>query len=171
MIITINNKTYGIVNVIIDENVYIYKGLNNKKINVEYSKSKRNYYAYVMIHKKKIRLHRYITDCPKDMVVDHINGDTLDNRMENLRIVTQVENLKNRMSTLSFPPTSRNKFGVRGLMKLYDKRDKRYFYRVKLTGYKVKNFSLDKLEEAIEYAKNPESLMEHKENYDRELFL
>lgn len=91
MIITINNKTYGIVNIKIDENVYIYKGLNNKKINVEYNKSKRNYYAYVMIDKKKIRLHRYITDCPKDMVVDHINGDTLDNRMENLRIVAQAE--------------------------------------------------------------------------------
>lgn len=153
MIITINNKTYGIVNVIIDETVYIYKGLNNKKINVEYSKSKRNYYAYVMIHSKKVRLHRYITDCPKDMVVDHINGNTLDNRMGNLRIVTQTENLKNRMNTLSFPPTSRNKFGVRGLMKLYDKRDKRYFYKVKLAGYKTRTFSLDRLKEAIEYAK------------------
>lgn len=55
-------------------------------------------------------------------------------------------------------------------MKLYDKRDKRYFYRVKLIGYKVKNFSLSRLKEAIEYAKKPESLIEHKDKYDEGLF-
>ena len=41
---------------------------------------------------KQILLHRLIMGCPDDMVVDHINGNGLDNRRENLRIVTKGQN-------------------------------------------------------------------------------
>jgi hypothetical protein len=41
-------------------------------------------------------LHRVIMNCPENLVVDHINGDCLDNRKENLRICTQAENTRNR---------------------------------------------------------------------------
>lgn len=161
MIISINNKTYGRVDIKIDYNSYIYKGLDKLKINVEYDKSKKDFYAYVMVNKKKIRLHRYIMNCPDGLVVDHINGDTKDNRISNLRIVTQEENLKNRMDTLKKPSKSNNKLGIRGLYMLYDKRDKRYFYRFKLKGYKTKNFSIKKFKEAKEYALNPEYKQEY----------
>jgi hypothetical protein len=40
-------------------------------------------------------LHRDIMGPEKGMVVDHINGDRLDNRRENLRIVSQRENTWN----------------------------------------------------------------------------
>jgi hypothetical protein len=40
-------------------------------------------------------LHRLITGAPKGLVVDHINKDTLDNRKENLRVVTQLTNGQN----------------------------------------------------------------------------
>ena len=40
-------------------------------------------------------LHRFIMNPPKDMVVDHINQDKLDNRRENLRICTDQENKLN----------------------------------------------------------------------------
>lgn len=46
----------------------------------------------------KVRMHRFILGLhplpgPKDPVVDHINGDSLDNRKENLQKVTQEENM------------------------------------------------------------------------------
>ena len=37
-------------------------------------------------------LHRAIMNPPEGYVIDHINGDTLDNRKENLRICTRAEN-------------------------------------------------------------------------------
>jgi hypothetical protein len=43
----------------------------------------------------RIRLYREIMDCPSGFVVDHINHDTLDNRKQNLRVVTQTQNLYN----------------------------------------------------------------------------
>lgn len=41
-------------------------------------------------------LHRAITQAPAGMDVDHISGDTLDNRRANLRVTTHAENMQNR---------------------------------------------------------------------------
>lgn len=57
----------------------------------------------------KIYLHRFITNVPKGMVVDHINGNKLDNRRENLRICTQSENMANH------PRNANNKSGFKGV--------------------------------------------------------
>lgn len=41
-------------------------------------------------------LHRHLMgDIPKGMVIDHINGNTLDNRKSNLRVCTHAQNRKN----------------------------------------------------------------------------
>jgi len=45
--------------------------------------------------KKTIRLHRLIMNAPEGMVVDHKNGNRLDNRRINLRVCTIVENSRN----------------------------------------------------------------------------
>lgn len=54
-------------------------------------------------------IHRLIMDPGEGMVVDHINGNPLDNRKSNLRVCSQAENTRNaRLRT-------NNKTGVRGV--------------------------------------------------------
>lgn len=43
-----------------------------------------------------VRLHRMIMGAKKGEVVDHVNGNTLDNRRVNLRICTRAQNARNR---------------------------------------------------------------------------
>lgn len=45
---------------------------------------------------KKVLIHRLIVGCPNDMIVDHIDGNPLNNRKSNLRIVTRSQNCMNR---------------------------------------------------------------------------
>ena len=54
-----------------------------------------NTHGYVVTNYQKekiISMHRFIMNPMEDMVVDHINGDKLDNRLENLRICKHREN-------------------------------------------------------------------------------
>ena len=41
---------------------------------------------------KLVRLHRLIINAPEGLLVDHRNGDTLDNRRSNLRLATRSQN-------------------------------------------------------------------------------
>jgi len=54
-------------------------------------------------------LHREIMNAEKSVVVDHINGDKLDNRKQNLRICTQQQNTFNS----KLPVT--NNSGIKGV--------------------------------------------------------
>ena len=45
------------------------------------------------------RLHRFIIKAQRGQIVDHINGDTLDNRKLNLRIVNNSQNCMNRKTS------------------------------------------------------------------------
>lgn len=56
-----------------------------------------NGYARSKINKKSVYMHRFILNSPENKVVDHINHNKLDNRSENLRIITSVNNKKNQI--------------------------------------------------------------------------
>ena len=45
---------------------------------------------------KTIFLHREIMNAPRGLLVDHRNGDSLDNRRANLRLATHSQNMQNR---------------------------------------------------------------------------
>ena len=65
----------------------------------ELSKSKwYTHRKYAACHQKNpmVVMHRIILGAKKGQQVDHINGDGLDNRRENLRFCTQAENQWNR---------------------------------------------------------------------------
>jgi len=47
-------------------------------------------------HRLRFRIHRLLTEAPQGLEVDHINGDSLDNRRSNLRVVTRAQNSQNR---------------------------------------------------------------------------
>jgi hypothetical protein len=72
-----------------------YEELSKRKwsCNNGYAKS---YFSYKNGIQTYLWMHRVIMNAPKDKEVDHINCDKLDNRKENLRLCTRMENAKNR---------------------------------------------------------------------------
>jgi len=59
---------------------------------------------------KRVLIGRLIMNFPKNKVVDHINGDQLDNRKINLRICTKKQNQRNRIKL-----NKNNTSGFRGV--------------------------------------------------------
>lgn len=90
------SEKYGLFEFIIDLDEYdkiknIHWGLN--AIYGYTDKYENVYYAF---NSKLGFLHRFIMNAPKGMVVDHIDGNTLNTRKNNLRICTHTENCRNR---------------------------------------------------------------------------
>lgn len=56
----------------------------------------RKGYLHCKINGEHVALHNFVTDCPDGMVVDHINHNTFDNRLVNLRVCTPKQNSYNR---------------------------------------------------------------------------
>ena len=116
-----------------------------KDYNWQIRKSSSFFYVQAKVKnniKTTMSLHRLIMDCPKELVVDHINHDTLDNRKCNLRICTTGENNQN------LKINKNNKTGFRGLS--YDNKYNKYLAQI--SAYK-KHFKkrFDNIEEAKEW--------------------
>lgn len=100
----INSPTYGNKTIILDDDIYKY--LIDNKIKLHLKKTEISEIYYIMFHTRMIKgkrkllyLHRFITNCPKGMTVDHINHNPLDNRRCNLKICTMKENNRNSIKT------------------------------------------------------------------------
>lgn len=104
-ILKVYSKKLGEHNILIDKEDY-------KKVSVvkwSVIKNCHTYYAVAKINKKSVRLHRLILDFPKNKSIDHINHNGLDNRKQNLRICTHLENMQNKKVPKN------NKIGISGI--------------------------------------------------------
>lgn len=101
-------------------------------------------------------LHRLIMSPPDGKVVDHINGDPLDNRRENLRVCFQSNNAKNR------DKHGNNKSGVKGVSVVVLAKLRRKVYRaaIRVDGVKYSLGTYGTVDEARD-AYNRASVLLH----------
>lgn len=83
--------------------------LLNKKTGHIYCNLDRDGYVRVRKDGKEYRAHRLIWEMlkgpiPEGLLIDHIDGDTLNNRIENLRLATRQQNNANSVSKGSTLP-------------------------------------------------------------------
>ncbi len=105
-------------------------------------------HGYACCNENKIRLHRFIMNCPNDKVVDHINHNPLDNRKCNLRICSNQQNCMNQNKR------SNNTNGYTGV--LWDKAKNKWMARIKVNYKQIFLGYYDTLEKAIEVRKQAE---------------
>jgi HNH endonuclease/AP2 domain len=91
-------------------------------------KSREKFYvAHTKSGSKTVLLHRLLMNPGAGLIVDHIDGNPLNNRRKNLRLLTHAENMQNRSGL-----ETRNKSGYRGIS--WDKRRNKWRAKVKLNG-------------------------------------
>ncbi len=122
MEIIITSKKYGShILLIEDEHKDIYE-----KYKWYLSKGKNTYYLHCRMQKNNIKytilFHRVVTSASCDVVVDHKDGNGLNNKKDNLRIATVSENNRN------IGTQKNNKSGYKGVI-FYSKMDR---YRVQI---------------------------------------
>jgi len=101
--------------------------------------NREKYYAIT----SGISMHRHLLGVtnPK-LMVDHLNGNTLDNRRSNLRIATNSENQRNRGRAVQ----ANNKSGVRGVF--WEKQSGRWHAEIKVNGKLIRLGRFRKIEAA-----------------------
>lgn len=92
-----------------------------------------------------VRLHRFLMDCPDDLTVDHINRDTLDNTITNLRNVTRAMNSQNITKRVD------NKSGFLGVC--WNKSSKKWYVQVTVNKKRKYIGRFDDIDQAAEVAR------------------
>lgn len=97
-------------------------------------------------------LHNFLMDYKPqdDLEIDHLDGNSLNNRMSNLQLVSRQRNIENTQARID------NKIGIRGIVKIKYQNDR---YKVDFSNKKVRFYfhPWDTLEEAVycrKYAEN-----------------
>lgn len=85
--------TQGKIAIVDDED---FEKLSQYKWFAHNDKNFRLWYVMRKAGSKHLYMHRVVLNVPKDLEIDHINGDGLDNRKSNLRICTRQENTRNK---------------------------------------------------------------------------
>lgn len=102
-------------------------------------------YVQVGIGKRTLKAHRIIWalihgDISDSLVIDHVNGNGLDNRISNLRLVTPQENSKN--GSLQ----RRNSSGVAGVY--WNSHEQKWHARIQVDGVRKSIGQYDSIEDA-----------------------
>lgn len=133
-ILVINSPKYGKFNVLYDD--VDHELVLNHRWHV--SKPKRNglSYAFTYINSRSKSMHRIIMGHPLNKVIDHIDGNGLNNQRNNLRACLPHQNIANQRIQIS------NKSGYKGVS--FDNEKKKYrvwihFNNKKLTGGRFSN--------------------------------
>ncbi|MDP4226025.1 MAG: HNH endonuclease [Bacteroidota bacterium] len=144
MIININNK----YSTIIDDDIWPL--ISNGSLFVQDGRCGKKY-VYIRNNGEKVALHRIIHKTPDGMMTDHINGNTFDNRRENLRTVTNQQNQFNRQLRID------NKSGYTGVF--WNKQRGKWRASIKVN-YKTKHigYFLDKNEAYKAYLQEKEKI-------------
>jgi len=94
-------------------------------------KKRNKFYVCGSVNGKKVYMHRLLLNAKKNQYVDHINGNPLDNRKQNLRLCSNSENLRNRTknsnNTSGFKGVWRNKISKCWIVTLTIKGKSKYF--------------------------------------------
>jgi hypothetical protein len=100
------------------------------------------HYVYAVAQNGESRqsLHRLIADAPADKDVDHINGNTLDNRKCNLRVCEHGENMRNRRQDPEVTATRKGCW--------FDRRTQRWWAQIVRGGKRIRLGSYHTEEEA-----------------------
>lgn len=105
--------------------------------------------AYIRGENKFIFLHRLIMNCnDKNCDIDHINGNPLDNRKSNLRIVTRSQNNMNRKTQ------SNNTSGISGVC--FNNHAKKWQAQIKINNINIYLGSFDNFSDAVSARKAAE---------------
>lgn len=134
--------------------IAITKGLNTtvsahrhtelSKFNWCACKSRDGFIAVRRTGGRLLPMHEVICPCPEGMQPDHINGDHLDNRDENLRPATHQKNMMNR------GPQKNNKSGYKGVSWIANKR--KWHAQIKFNGVHIFiGYFVDKIDAARAY--------------------
>ena len=113
---------------------------------------------YVVDSNRKTRLHRLVCGVTGSNVVDHINGDTLDNRKVNLRVVTRAEN------NINMRRRKDNTSGHTGVIK----KEGRWFASIQKEGVSLSLGSYDTFQEARAARKGAEKALGFSERHGME---
>lgn len=128
--------------------------LNQVKWHVTYHVGYTAYAVHSMGPRSRVKsvyMHRQIMNAPDGVEVDHINGNGLDNRRENLRLATPAENCRNS------PKQRRNTSGYKGVT--WHKRARRWMAQIGIDGKTI----------CVGYFKNPKDAAKAYDAHAREL--
>ena len=126
------SKTYGIFESKID--IEDIPKIQKYYWHIRYDRRHPKHYIESKSTGKRVHLHRYLLDLESfsiDKVVDHINGDSLDNRKSNLRICTLRENCQNQKEKCL---RKTSKSGVNGIYWIQQHKRWRITYKGKYLG-------------------------------------